>query len=207
MWDALDAAPVKPTPQRHRRLFDPVEVSVLVTIVLVLVCLLLPGGDFDFTHRYPTPRPDARLRFAAFAGEYMQGAVRGKLWALSILPDGRYSFRWSGCCGVYDRESGFVDSVGEQFVLSPIKPIGRQIPRQFFPVKWQRRTYLIPPDKLEELCDEIVKRKEPRYEAPGHFYVRGFADRVSGVPELPENWATYLREHLKEAAAAPGSRL
>jgi len=34
--------------------------------------------------------------------------------------------------------------------------------------------------------------EEPRTEAAGQFYLLGLNDRVVGIPELPEQWTTYL---------------
>ncbi len=178
---------------------SPVEAVVILLTLAVLTGLLLPvliGPDRDYSHRFPPANASASNGFGAIAGEYTQGDGLGLSWALSILPDGRYSFRWSGCAGVYNRESGFSKRVGEYLLLSSVAPIEPQIPRLFLPVKWGRRTYLIPPEELEQFSDAIIKGDEPRNEgARGHFYVVGLAEPVGGVPELPEPWATFLRKN------------
>ena len=98
--------------------------------------------------------------------------------------------------GIYHRESGLLKRVGEYVLLPSADQIEPQIPRLFLPVKWGRRTYLIPPEKLEEFSDAIIKADEPRNEgAPGQFYVVGLAEPAGGVPELPEPWATSLRKN------------
>jgi hypothetical protein len=56
----------------------------------------------------------------------------------------------------------FGQGAGEVFELSAVTPIVPRIPRVFLPVKWDRRTYLIPREKLEEFCDAIIKGDEPR---------------------------------------------
>ena len=199
LWDELDPVPVR-APGRLRRLkLTAVEAVVILLTLAVLAGLLLPlfvlGQGRDYAHRFPPPDPRAGNGFAAVAGEYTLGGL-GLGWALSILPDGRYSFRWSGCLGVYHRESGFVKRVGGHLMLSAVKPIERRIPRVFLPVKWGRRTYFIPPEEFEKFSDAIVKGDEPRNErARGDFYVVGLAEPVVGVPELPEPWATFLRKN------------
>jgi hypothetical protein len=199
LWDELDPPPVR-VPERLRRLkVKPIAAIVILVSLAVVAGLLLPmfvpGQDWDYAHRFPPLDASAGNGFAAVAGEYSLGGL-GLQWGLSILPDGRYSFHWSGCLGVYHRESGFVKRVREHLLLTSAEPIERRIPRVFLPVKWGRRTYLIPPEELEQFSDAIIKGDEPRNEgARGHFYVVGLAEPVGGVPELPEPWATVLRKN------------
>ena len=68
--------------------------------------------------------------------------------------------------------------------------------RVFLPVKWGSRSYLIPAERLQDFCDAIIRGDEPRDVPYGKFYVLGLDDRVSGTPQLPERWATYLRNNL-----------
>jgi len=194
-WDEFEAEPAK-TPWRLPRLkLSLIEFLVVMMIVGVLVSLALPSGDSDYTHRFPPPGPNPGSSFATVAGEYFQG-VRGRHWRLSILPDGRYSFIWSGCCGVYHRESGSVNRVSGHLVLSPLKPIQPRLERVFLPIKWGYRTYLIPPERLEDFCDAIIRGSEPGNDSAERFYVLGVELQVTGTPELPEQWATYLRKNL-----------
>lgn len=195
-WEEWEAPPAK-TPRRRLRLnFTLIEIAVIALIVGMLVGLVLPSGDYDYAHRFPSPGPNPGNGFAAVAGEYRQRAREGQSWVLSILPDGRYSFRWSGCCGVYYRESGSAKRVSGYLVLWPVKPIEPRMERVFLPLKWGRRSYLIPPENLQEFCDAIIRGDEPRNENAGHFYLLGLDDRVAGIPELPERWASYLRSNL-----------
>jgi hypothetical protein len=98
--------------------------------------------------------------------------------------------------GVCGRESGFVKRVGDYLVLSPVEPFEPRMKRVLLPVKWGRRTYLIPPEELKKFSDAVIEGDEPRSEdAHGRFYMRGPDGRVGGTPELPEPWATYLRKN------------
>ncbi len=199
LWDELDPPPVRGRGRLRRLKVTPIAAIVIPITLAVVAGLLLPmfvpGQDRDYTHRYPPPDANLGNGFAAVAGEYALGGL-GLQWGLSILPDGRYSFRWSGCLGVYHRESGFVKRVGEHLLLTSPEPIERRIPRVFLPVKWGRRTYLIPPEELERFSEAIIKGDEPRNQyAPGYFYVIGQAEQVGGMPELPEPWATFLRKN------------
>jgi hypothetical protein len=173
-----------------------IEILVVVSITGVLVGLMLPAGNGDRQHRYPPPSPNATESLASVAGDYYQGDGLGLNWELSILADGRYSFIWSGCCGVYERESGGAKEILGLLVLRPTKPIESRMARVFHSVRWGPRTYLIPPEKMEEFCDAIITGKEPRNDAHGRFYLPGELSEVDGIPELPEKWATYLHKNL-----------
>ena len=173
-----------------------IELLVIFAIVGVLVALLIPSGDHDSSHRYPPAIPNTGGNPANIAGEYHQGASIGKSLSLSILPDGRYSFVWLTCTGVQHRESGYVRSTSGLYLLSPTKPIESGIERVFLPIRWGQRRYLIPPEKMQKFCDEIIAGAEPRNEYAGHFYLRFPSARADGIPDLPEKWASYLRERL-----------
>ena len=181
------------------------EILTVTSIIGVLLGLTLSSGNMDRTHRFPPPGPGAVKAFADVAGEYHQGARLGQSWALSILPDGRYSFIWSGCCGVYDREMGTVQRINENLVLSPIKSIESRMERAFLSIKWGGRSYLIPPEKLLEFCDAIIQGDEPRDRLAGHYYLLGLDERVTGIPELPERWDNYLRDNLLMGTIVEGT--
>jgi len=116
--------------------------------------------------------------------------------SLSILADGRYSFIWSGCTGVHHRESGYIRSTDGSYVLSPLQRVGSGIDHHLYLVQWQSRRYLVPPEKMEEFCDAVIKGDEPRVEYAGAFYLSVPFDRADGLPELPERWASHLRESV-----------
>ncbi len=217
IWDEFDPAPApkphcrpslregiflhcrargKPRQQRRPKV-NPIEAIVVVIIVAVLAALLYPTGDDDPSHRYAAPAPNAGAGFAALAGEYCLGVYRGgRGWCLSILPDGRYSLMWSCCVGVGYRESGSVKRVGEFVVLSAAEMTDEwRMARVFRPVDWDCRTYLIPAEKFPELIEAIVNADEPRI-GPGKFYVKNLDQPVTGIPELPQEWAECVRKRL-----------
>jgi hypothetical protein len=196
-WDDFGPIPAETLRPRRRLKITLAEAVVVAMISVVLISLLLPGGDFNFDHRYLPFDPNTRFGFAGLAGEYRLGVHRGgRGWCLSILADGRYSINWSCCVGVGYRESGSVKRVGEDLVLAAAAPTEGRFARVFRPVKWGCRTYLIPPEKLREFCDAIIKGDEPRNERTrGLFYALNLGEQIGGAPELPEPWATYLRKH------------
>ena len=48
-----------------------IEWCVIVSIIGVLIALLLPGPDFDETHRYPAAILTSESNLADLAGEYL----------------------------------------------------------------------------------------------------------------------------------------
>ena len=98
----------------------------------VLVVLLIPGPDFDRTHRYP-PVTNVGTDTVALAGEYHKGRGRGGGWELSVLPDARHSVFLGTCTGTGHRESGFVRRADDCYVLSPTMPSEGSMDRVFLP--------------------------------------------------------------------------
>jgi hypothetical protein len=174
-----------------------VELCVILVILGVWLALLIPAGDFDLTHRFPPTVSSSGDDLSNIAGEYYQGTIRGRSLRLSILPDGRYSFIWSGCTGVYCRESGYVRRTDSHYLLSPKEPAAARIEHTFLLVRWQSRRYLVPPEKMHDFCDAVIKGDEPRNEVPGDFYLSVPLNRANGIPDLPERWVNYLGEHLR----------
>ena len=173
------------------------EVYVIAMIIAVLGALLIPGSDFDLTHRFPPTAIVSRDDFSSIAGEYYQGAARGRYLHLSILADGRYSFIWSGCTGVHCRESGYVRSTVGEYEFSPVTGDRPKIDRRLLLVRWQSRRYLVPAEKVQKFCDAVIKGDEPRTdEGPGDFYLALPLVHVDGLPELPDQWARFLGDHV-----------
>jgi hypothetical protein len=178
-----------------RHMLSLLELCTVATVAGVVVALLLPAGARDLTHHYSPVTAGAQSVFGAIAEEFVKehryGAER-----LSILADARYSFFSYACTGVGARESGYVRRAGECYVLTPEKPCDRRLERVYQPIRWQKRLYLIPPERMQDFCDAIIDGDEPRDEGSGEFYLRSPRGQVSGAPELPERWADYLRQHL-----------
>jgi hypothetical protein len=172
-----------------------IEWCVIVSIIGVLIALLLPGPDFDATHRYPAAIPTSESNLADLAGEYL---IERKYGArhLSILADGRYSAFHSACTGVGSRESGYVRRAGTSYVLSPATAREGLRERVFLAIRWESRCYLIPPDRMEEFCDVVISGDEPRDGGGGTFFLLAPREPVVGIPDLPEQWANYLKDNL-----------
>ena len=122
------------------------DILVIASIVGVLAGLLLPtGGDHDYRHRFPAPRPGSQGNLDAIAGEYYQGDGLGRNWRLALRDDAVYSFIWSGCLGVYERESGYVADADGLLTLTSAQPTEKKWPRQFYLVQWGTEGLSHPP--------------------------------------------------------------
>jgi hypothetical protein len=200
VWDELDAVPEKVPRARFRIKMTRLELLGVAAIIATLAALLVPcvfssGRDWDTSHHFSPAKANAGEEFASLAGSYRQGNHLGYRLALEILPDGRYSFVWSGCCGVCDRESGNLKKSGEYLLLSPAKAMETGIPRILLPVPWGKRTYLVPDGKLQEFCGAVCVGKEPTHESKSRrYWVRGVQETVDGMPTLPPRWAAYLED-------------
>jgi hypothetical protein len=176
------------------------DMLAILAIIGVLVGLLMPVGDHDRTHHYPPVRANAGSPLADLAGEYRQWTGRGGGWELSILPDGRFSRFQSCCVGILERESGYVQLLAGHYLLLPVgtSSTSVRIERDFLPIRWKERLYLVPPDRMQEFCYAVIEGKEPRAEGGmgERFMLRSPAAQVDGIPELPETWAAFLRENL-----------
>jgi hypothetical protein len=84
------------------------------------------------------------------------------------------------------------------YVLSPAPAgtIASGIERTFDLIGWGARRYLIPPEKIEEWRNAILKGEEPREGPRGRFYVRSPVAPVAGLPDAPASWMNDLRQNL-----------
>ena len=184
------------SPSACRPIYRIFEWCVVAAIAVRLAALLMPGPDFDRTHRYPPTITNVGTDTAELAGEYHKGIGRGGGWELSVLPDARYSVFLGMCTGTGHRESGYVRRAGDCYVLSPTEPCEGSMDRVFLSVRWENRSYRIPPDSMEQFCDAIIQGDEPRNDIGGAYYLRYPAPKADGIPELPKQWADYLDQHL-----------
>lgn len=98
--------------------------------------------------------------------------------------------------GVGDREAGYAQRLGDTYLLCPTVVNESRMERSLLPMRWKERLYLIEPERMYEFCLAIIDGDEPRNDDYQNFYLRSPIVRVDGIPELPEHWATFLKQNL-----------
>jgi hypothetical protein len=179
--------------RRKRSLLRPVSLTLgVVLLISYFVFEFVPLGSV------PENKTVNGVAFKDIAGSYYYGDGLGVNCSLHVTPAGRFSFAWSGCLGVYDRNKGTVTVTGDTLTLHPKKANPRDgfrgTPTAFIPVKWGDRIYLVPADQMVEFCSEINLGNEPRERPHGRFYLRrqDWKKPCTGWPAVGERWTPYL---------------
>ena len=160
--------------------------------VLRIGGLLAPAGEAARRG----DRPENTV--AAIAGDYYFGDGLGVNCSLKLGPDGRFSFGWRGCLGVYDQNAGAAKVEAGHLILKPERPNVREGFRgtatDFIPVRWGGRLYLIPEGDGREFCNAVNQGTEPRDRVHGRYYLRrdDWEKKVKGRPDLPKAWEPLL---------------
>jgi hypothetical protein len=140
-----------------------------------------------------------------WAGQYYQGDGLGMNLSLFLAPRSGFHFEWHGCLGLYNRESGKVDVENGRIKLrGAVTDESLRMNKEFVPVKWGERRYLLPPDSLISFVNDINQGSEPRKDIHGSFFLRwGDEDKpAKGRPGLPEPFKSYVRETPLKAKVA-----
>ncbi len=126
-----------------------------------------------------------------WAGEYYYGDGLGVNVSLTLAPGSGFVFEWHGCLGLYDRNLGTVETVGDRIVLKPEFVNNRKgfqgIATEFYWIRWGERSYLVATDKVQDFCNSINGGFEPRDGEHGRFLLKE-GDRskaASGKPLFP----------------------
>ena len=173
-----------------------IELIVILMIISVLVMLMLPSVNshsYDALHRFPPSPPEAGRDHADLAGAYYARGYRTRGMEIVVLPDGRYSL-----AGIVGHENGYLTRDGAKVILTPAETDKQPllIDRELYVVRWRSAIYLLPEQKLGAFVQAIVKGDEPAGGDAGRYYLRQSGNLASGLPELPEPWATKLRDRL-----------
>jgi hypothetical protein len=133
------------------------------------------------------------------AGDYFSGDGLGINWALSLRPDGTYSFTWDGCLGRYAERQGRFRVDGFLVVLEraeswPASPDEMELPSSLVAVRWGERLYLVPEAEGARFVADVTRGWEPRHGTHGRFLLRqsDWEKPARGVPDLPEGWRKLL---------------
>jgi len=167
--------------------------SKLVVSLLSTACLV-PAESVS----QPEDRDNRSL--AAIAGNYYYGDGLGMNCYLDVKPEGRFSFLWRGCLGVYGKNEGGAKIVNDHLILTPEQPndsIGcGGTPTDFVPVRWGDRLYLVPREAGQRFCNEVNEGLEPRSNVHGRFHLRkgDSKKKVTGLPIVPKEWESLLQK-------------
>lgn len=163
-----------------------------------LIVILALTAWVDQTGASPRAEDDPRNSIGGVAGTYYLGDGLGINCSLTIRPEGRFSFGWRGCLGVYDQNAGGARVVAGHLILSPERPNGRGgvfgTPTDFQIVTWGNRRYLVPESEKRSFCDHVNQGFEPRNSAHGLHYLRAddWQKQVVGPPDVPLDWRPLL---------------
>jgi hypothetical protein len=119
---------------------------------------------------------------------------------LVVKPEGRFSFIWRGCLGLYARNEGGAKVVNDLLILTPEGPNEsrgiRRIATDLIPVRWGERFYLVPEEAGKSFCAEVNSHREPRSTRFGDYYLRDgdWGKKVTGMPNVPREWESLLQK-------------
>ena len=114
--------------------------------------------------------------------------------------EGRFSFIWRGCLGVYGKNEGGAKVENNHLILTPEQPNDARgfggTPTDFIPIHWGDRLYLIPAKSGKAFCDSVKQGREPRDNIHGVFYLRrgDWEKKVTGLPIVPKEWESLLQK-------------
>jgi hypothetical protein len=170
---------------------------ILLTFGLARVDM---AGDAD---RNPSKKGE-KVAIEAIAGSYYYGDGLGTNCSLVVKPEGRFSFIWRGCLGLYGKNEGGAKIVHDHLILTPEQPNDPKgfggTPTDFVKVPWGERLYLIPANAGHEFCDAVNQGREPRSNSHGRYYLRrGDAKKIAtGLPTVPKAWVEWLQKNPVE---------
>jgi hypothetical protein len=120
-------------------------------------------------------------------GSYYHGDGLGTNCTLTVGENGRFSYVWTGCLGVYEQDEGKAEIAANGcLVLHPEGNRTSRLKTRYVPVRWDERLYLIPEDQVVAFRTTIEKGNEPRTGPHGWFYLRDgdWKKKVQGQPAL-----------------------
>ncbi|MBN2031238.1 hypothetical protein JW824_13470 [bacterium] len=182
-----------------------VVISTLFVGMCLIIFIYLRYGNLIFAgHRIQTIRKGIEAETGAnqepdcWAGSYYMGDGLGSDAYLDIALKSGFAFEEHGCLGLYDRNYGKVkfENDGRLKLIFALPNENVMISNELIIVKWGKRTYLIPPDRIPKFCEAIKNKMEPRYGMRGLFFLREGDNgiEVDGRPDLPIEYLDLLVE-------------
>lgn len=198
------------------------RIGSTLLLTMVISFLLLPQFAQDEVPKKFSKRADANLaakkkriqqelqslKVDSWAGHYYYGDGLGVNVELSLAPESGFAFTWNGCLGLYDMNYGDAVQSGGKIRLVPKLPNENKpfegIAREFLPIVWGDRHYLIATDEVVKFANAINAGFEPRKDAWGMFLLRreDVSKPATGNPSLPLEHSEYLLKHPIDAEIA-----
>lgn len=141
------------------------------------------------------------LKNHEWAGEYFYGDGLGVNVFLTLAPEHGFVFTWHGCLGLYDLNYGQVIYENDAINLDFTYPNNREgfegIAPKLLPVRWGKRHYLIPVDRILDFTNAINAGAEPNslFGGLSYSFLLKKGDekkRVEGQPTLPSEFLSYI---------------
>jgi hypothetical protein len=141
---------------------------------LVILAIMASTGDLP------------RSGLDEVVGSYYHGDGLGTNCTLTIEANGRFSYIWTGCLGVYEQGEGPAEMAGGRLVLHPEGNRSPRLKTRYIPVRWDERLYLIPEEQVPAFRTIVEKGDEPRTGPHGWFYLRrgDWDKQAQGRPQL-----------------------
>ena len=160
-----------------------------------------------------SPSPKPWMDEKALEGAYYFGDGLGVNCLLELKENRRFSFRWTGCVGVYDRNTGRWEWEGQVMVFKPEHKNATEgfsgMNVRFIPVAWGQRVYLVDEYELPGFCAGI-KRLTSR-DLHGLDFVKVGKSRelspLSGEPRVPARYQGACTGHRGSGERARGTTL
>lgn len=141
-------------------------------------------------------------------GAYYFGDGKGVNCSLTIEQEHRFTFRWTGCLGEYDRNAGSWKLDGDVVILSPKWPNKREgfegMNLRFIPVLWGKQCFLVDEYEMPGFCVAARSEVDLMEGVHGKDYRRREGDTwdafsLPGKPLLPVRYRTFYEQGAVEA--------
>lgn len=194
--------------------FRAATLAVALCMFFQSTCLAKPPRTTPNTRPASQPSATTQLEQATsfsvtdLAGKYYFGDGLGVNCSLELKGDGKFSFTWRGCLGVYDQNNGPWVLEKGIILLKPTRPNSRDGFRgtatQFFPVRWGEQLYLVADDEIIDFCGALNENWVFNSDRNAFFYLREGDEKKprTGMPDVPAVYRQYLHEPFKAKVAS-----
>jgi hypothetical protein len=151
-------------------------------------------------------------------GEYYLGDGLGVNCSLTLGSDHRFTFRWRGCLGEYDRNEGRWELSGDVVTMQPERPNKREgfegMNVRFVPIVSGTRLFLVDENETPGFCAAAGRGDLPSGDRiHGNDYIKrtvGLLPSLSDKPVIPERFVEFYEKGpvvAKVIWLGPGGRV